>query len=864
MALAWIRPTLANGAPAFEVESGCNKFYEIFLVTRPQRFPELLPGEIVYSSRSQQGLLPTAGGRALFPLPQILRERVGPQNLCLVVKTYRDDRGNGPAVSPLFTSDGTQVILPPADPVREGSMPSFDREALLAQLSNGSGNGGAHRHPPYVAAAPMVRAHGAAPRPGPTRRKFKANGQATIVRADARRPRPRERTVPRVAAGSHQQPLATGLALVCDGVRQLCAEDPKIPGKPSREETIRLFTHVLSHIPSANGQGTAAQALYAQMTGVVRHPDAGRALEQMLGRAVPPRSREQFLQAIASVLGPVVQQVLPQLLPVLLNALGPVLQNLIGRLGQSQGLEARRAREQFFPAIFAALGPVLSNVLPAILPMLTGLLGNLVGGKSLSAPAAPGQPAAPAPAPPPAVPVQTPGAHAAVAAPAVPGAAPGANAVAPNAGAAVAGLLQSIPPDQMAALLGGSGAAGAAGGGGPAGALPMPASVSGMIGQFVSSPEGSAAIGDLVRRIPIEDMLTGYMWKPTIDHNAFISTLPWEKVLSLSDATGAIGTLAVPGRKGLKRLEGVRAAIVDRATLPLDDGSNSWVFVADRPGRLKLEVAAGGQGLDNPFVDVRVSVDGRAETGLERSVFRLTSLGAGEVRHVYIEIPPATLQRAPTDGRPTCVSVRVITKKSERQYYAVETRAMFYVVQPETLVLASDGVLRDTPELTSLRGLASDVPPAALTPDLRSVDWSLSVVPSAPTNGYGRALPLTLARANGDLSLVGGIEFSAIGLADLACRLSENDLSAERLKALEAALNRADGLRSRLALRVRELIPAQPSAGGSIAVRTEMGALEAFLVSFTSVGPDGNPTRREVTRLRLPVPRGINLEPSAA
>ena len=36
-------------------------------------------------------------------------------------------------------------------------------------------------------------------------------------------------------------------------------------------------------------------------------------------------------------------------------------------------------------------------------------------------------------------------------------------------------------------------------------------------------------------------------------------------------------------------------------------------------------------------------------------------------------------------------------------------------------------------------------------------------------------------------------------------------------------------------------------------------AAPAFLVSFTGVSPDGNPSGRRVTRVHVPVPRGISL-----
>jgi hypothetical protein len=125
-------------------------------------------------------------------------------------------------------------------------------------------------------------------------------------------------------------------------------------------------------------------------------------------------------------------------------------------------------------------------------------------------------------------------------------------------------------------------------------------------------------------------------------------------------------------------------------------------------------------------------------------------------------------------------------------------------------------------------------------------------------------LPVVHRAAEGEPTLEGGLSFSPLGLADLAKRRDGVELGASELSALADAIDAGATLRARMSLRVRESVEPQllTRAEKALGIRTELGWLPAYLVSFSGAGDDGNPTRRDVRRVGIPVPRGIELRAS--
>jgi hypothetical protein len=837
MALAWVEEAEQDGHKVLEVRTGKGSpYYEIFLATRPELMrPDMASQRTeanFYSSRRQQGVQRAYGGRSIFTLPHNLLRRFRNGRVYCVVKSYRDERGNGPAVSPVMSMPPSQPILRGIDP--EGSMPSsFDFEETVASLDRSED-----------LFSPRAKSYARSTQ----RRRKRPHARATT-----------ERPV-------MQSELAGALALVGARLQAMTAADPAIPGRPSLRDHVCVLSHLLAQMPSPDGRGTAAGMLNARIRGLSRHQGGARELEHSVleasrhmtrGRKL---SRETAIPAILAALGPVLTQILPQLLPAIM----PMLQGLLARLTSgsqsratkahdvlmaSVGLDAdgRMSREQFLPFL-AALGPVLSNVLPAVLPMLAQMLPSLLGargGRSAGLTAS----GTPAPST---------------------GVAPSAPAAGPPPGSTAAPDPQVLAA-QIQAALASPPATGGSSGTPAAGAQIDPAAFAQLF-QSIGGAGGGAGIGSLlggsghqliksvVDRLPIEKMFDGQAWIPKINHDQWIQTLPWERVLSLSDSASVVSSLFVPGRKRLARLEGVELDLVDRSTTRLGDEHESWIFVADEPARFDLRVRTGSQPLRRPFVDVRVSQDGTPRTGIQRSVFRVESIGASQSKTIQVELPPAVLQRAPRDGRQTCISMRLIEKQGEAGFRGKELRSCFYVVNRHSLVLDAATPAAEAPDLSKLAALRRVVPQTVLGAQPQLVQWEIDTA-SPGVDNLGRYVPVRRRQVGDKAVLVGGLQISPMGLVDLAKRIADNDLNADRIVALKAALEVDLALRHRLSLTAREAVDSAALPGGSqgLAIRTELATITAQLVSFTGVSPHGNPSGREVTRVRLPIPRGISI-----
>jgi|GEM_PF-4522066 hypothetical protein len=804
MALAWIQYSTKNGQPVFEVDTGSNRFFELFLTTRPElmqpQFARNRSQDNFYSSREALGkLLPSSEGKALFPLPQIVRQLFPDGKVYFMVKTFRDEQGNGPALSPVMQGNESRVMMPPVDP-REESMQVFDQEARLAQLSWSASRLAQARRPTALSQ--------------PTRRANRTPGGST-------------------RGGD----LATGLALVCDRLHALSVEDPAFPHPPRYEDIVRIMTYVLSEIPAPGSRASATSALNGQIRGLSRSAVSQRELERSvldahrrLRRAGFRRSRETMAPLLAALI-PMLVQMLPQLLPMLSQLLGGLVR---GASAEQSLVRTTEAPASAAPAA-AGTGAAAGANVQAQLAQL------LAAAAQPSSAAAAATPTTPAPAP--AVPT-----------------APVAQA---KAGAAVS-------PQQAAALLSALQGAGAGAGGGGGGLGSLLGVLGGMGGPAgLGSMGGAGILQSVVDRLPIQKMFDGTVWVPTVDQGGFdrlVQSLPWSEILSLSEPTSVIGAVFVPGRRFLESLRGVKLSLVNRSPLKLNDGRESWIFLADRPARLHLEIVAQSGGLQRPFVDVRVSRDGTPQSGIHRSVFRLPSMAPGERRVADVEISPEILARASTDGQQTCISLRVIEYKDEA-YRAAETRACCYVVQPNNLVLEPGAALREAPELDTLSGLEQRLPQAVLGPELRIVNWLVEAVPGQTLAPNGRYLPVRQRVAGEEVVLEGGLQFSPIGLADLARWAPDNALGAEALGALASAIDHSAALRDRISLRLQEVVEPQvltraADTGKGLAIRVDMGWLPAYLVSFAGANPDGNPTRRQVRPVSLPVPRGITIKPA--
>jgi hypothetical protein len=810
MALAWVSWTPDRSA--FEIETGSNRFYELYLATRPElmqpTFAAARSAENWFSTRAASGLLPSTGGQALFSPPRDTAERFGPGKVFFMVKTFADARGTAPARSPVMGGKDGGLVMTDVDPDANRGVPmettAVDFEELAARLAPvGAAGSGPGR--PRRSRAASTGAGAVAPRP-PARMPHSAR---TV------RPRSAGR-----ARRSDAQAAATALALTCRNLKAATARDPIVPG-PSLRSVAEVLSTALALVPAAGAQeGGPSAAAVCNGLCAGRSPYGGqRELSRHIMRAASesrarslsePRSREQFLPALAA-LAPMLLQALPAILPVIM----PLIQQLLGGLTKAKSLSGPAA----VPADQAAA--------------LQQLLAAVAAGGGASPPPAIGT-----------APAIDPAAGGATAVPVAPALAPAADPAAAAAPGAAPGA--AVSPDMAAALLGAL--QGGEGGGG----------AGGMLGQLGPGGPGHEIVKSIVDRLPIEKMFDGQAWIPKSNYDEWRSTLPWEAVLSLSDPMATTGALFVPGRKELGQLAGVKLAVVERDLTTVPGAGESWIFLADRPARIRVEVNAGEEGLSRPFVDVRVSRDGTPGTALWRSVFRLASLAPRERRVAVIELPVEILQTAARDGSETCASLRVV-QESGGTYDGAELRACFHVVAPTTLVLEPGGVLAAAPELDRLAGLERVIPRAALGPDLRMVQWGVRLAPRAEISGLARHESVGEREIAGERVLEGGLTLSPVGVADLARRREQNELGTENTAELADAIDSGAALRGRLSLQMREEIPPAVQSASTIGVRVEMGWHPAQLVRFGGAGADGNPSRRDVRPVHIPVARGLAL-----
>ena len=833
----------AGNRPALEIRTdNGSRFYEVFIATRPElmkpEFARQRTSDAFYSSRSEQGLLPATNGRALFLLPDRLIDHFRNGQIHFMVKTFRDESGNGPAVSPVMSTTHAPLVagVDPSEDIMHGAL---DHEELLADLRTAPSqrNGGAR--------AASVTAHG--------------------VRARATTHRP----VP--DAG-----IAAALGLFAARMQAVAAADPAIPGRPSRRDVTRILSHCIAEAKLQDGTSAArAMSVHARST----RRNAARQLEREVNQAIAEmsqgdgRSREMFLGGLLSALGPVLSQLLPQILPVVL----PMLQQLLAGAAAGQPAKAKSAsasrnrrdplyahygltadgtlaREQF--AFLAPLLGLLPSLLPSLAGLLPGILGMLKGqsvnarSRGLNATGTAGGTVTGTVAP-----------------------AGGTAAVTPNAGTGGTAVSGNVAPAGAAALdpaklmallqaLKGAPAAGGAANTAAGGAVAMPAmdpealkTLLGAMGgaggiNAIAGGPGHELVKSVVDRLPIEKMFDGRAWIPEIKHDEWIQTLPWDKVLSLSTSASVVGTLFVPGRNQLSKLENVQLDIVDQTLTRIAQGKDSWVFVADAPARIRVRVASKNM-IDRPFVDVRVSTDGTSQGGLHRSVFRLGSLGPDSTRTFTIEIPPGVLARAPRNGAPTCLSIRLVEEVEPAKFRAAELRATFHVVARHTLVPQRSAMLRE--RVPDLKGLDRRIPAAGLD-GVSTLAWSIDVVCDGAA--LGEYAPVTRHSEGDDVALDGGIRITPLGIADLARRASNGALRPDDTAAIEQALRADSALCTRLSLRTREMIT---GARSDHTIRTELGLMPTMLVTFTGISPDGNPTGRQVREVRLPVPMGVSV-----
>jgi len=638
-----------------------------------------------------------------------------------------------------------------------------------------------------------------------------------------------DRTPPalRSQARAGQPAAATALALVAEQMRQQAVLDPRMPN-PGIRPVVQVMTHVLSCLPAPPGAAPVGVSAASYMAGVISGGRPAADGQLALERAVlkshdeltqKPYSHEQFWQFLLQ-LAPYLVQLLPTLLPL--------IQQLLGGASGSKGLGVADGA----PGAGPSSTDTLLKLLAAMPPDKLAELMKVAGGT----PAAPSPPAGGAPA------------GSTTAAPASPrGTAP--PAAAPPAAGTGGQPAASMNPEQIQALLGALG--GGSGGGGGLKSLLEP--TGGIGGDLLKS---------VVDRLPIKEMFDPSRYIPVIDQNALLKMLPWDSILSLSDPTSAIGTVIVPGRRFLRKLPDGRLAITSRTATRLPGGQESWIFMAGSPIRLGLSVTAGGAGLSRPFIDVRVSRHGTAVSGIRRSVFRLRSLGPQERRQVDIELPPDVVATAPTGGKPTFLSIRLVEQGKDDTFSAVETRASFYVVHPHALILDEDATMGAAPELAGIPGLQTVLPAEVLTPQPRAIEWSIGLADSTEVTGDARWLPVRQRQVSGEVSLIGGLQISSVGLADLARRIPGNDLGAEAMVAFKAAVDTNPGLRQRIGLLAQEPVdaPLLARASNGLRVSVEMAVIPASLVTFDGVRRDGNPSTRTVTRMQIPVPRGLTLQ----
>jgi hypothetical protein len=699
-------------------------------------------------------------------------------------------------------------------------------------------------------------------------------GPTAASRAGALSSRPRHRGPMRPRRPEPE--LAGGLALMVARMQEICKRDPELPGAPSMRTMTHILSHCLDQTPGRSGASVAAE-----LNGRIKgggHPVGGaRALEASVLRAAeamdrrhgPEMAREQALPFLAALL-PMLKGLLPTLIPMLAPMLGNLLGGLVGGKSVASSAAIPRGRSRGGIDIAYGLGPdgryaegmsldAIIKVVMDLIPQLAPVFAKMI---SDAAPGVAGQivrglvpQSQPQPQPQPQVVVMPPSAPAKAPQPAAPQGAPlmaqgmDASALAGLLGGAggaggkidpsmIAGLLKNIDPKQISGLL--QGIAGNAGG----------------INQLLGGP-GHELVKSVVDRLPIEKMFDGKAWIPQINHDQFVSTLPWERVLSMSAAEGAVGQLFVPGRKMIKADRRIKLALAGQTMTDLGDGKKSWIFAADRVARIGIAVTAGPEPLSSPFVDVRLSCDGTPGTGLKRSVFRLAPLEAGSSARTAIEIEPEILMAAARHGGRLCLSVRLVQKKAGDggpRFVGNELRLCAHVTPPLRILFAGKEAARDAERLEGLTGLIRRIPGEArgAASHLR---YAVSVVATTPS-GLARHSPLMAQPGPSGEHLSGGLEIAPSGLADLARRQAPDEIDVGAMSDIEAALSGDPALRMQLAAQMTERLPAGKS---DLMVTPVFRAVPAFLVRFDDIDDNGNPARRDVRRIHLPVPAGIEI-----
>lgn len=705
-------------------------------------------------------------------------------------------------------------------------------------------------------------------------------GPTSASRAGALSTRGRRQVVRRKRKA--QPELAGGMALMVARMHEICKRDPRIPGTPSPQTLTRVLSHCLDQTQGRSGASLAAE-LNGRIKGCGTPIGGAHALEASINRAAAAMgrpgstAREQAIPFLAALL-PMVKSLLPSLIPMLAPMLGNLLGGLVGGKSIASSASARQssrtggidvsyglAADGTYSSELAldSIVKVIMDLIPQLAPVFAkmisdaapGVTGQLVKGL------------VPNPQPQPQVIVQpVPVAAPAPGAPASPGVAPAAPVAAPVPGGApllaqgmdasalaglmgggggkidpsmITGLLKNIKPEHITGLI--QGVAGNAGG----------------INQLLGGP-GHELVKSVVERLPIEKMFDGKAWIPQINHDQFVSTLPWERVLSLSDAEGTVGQLFVPGRKSIKADRRIKLTLPTKTVTDLGDGKSSWLFAADRPARIPVSVTAGPERLDSPFLDIRVSCDGTPKTGLKRSVFRLAPLEAGASATSTVEIEPEILTAAARHMGKICVSVRLVQKNgkgAETRFVGNEIRLCAHVSAPHRLFLNAAAPMRMSDALETVSALKRHVP-RDVRANATHVSYGVRFVASGTVAGLARHTPLTGTPGGAGDHLSGALEITPSGFADLARRLSPNTVTADVMAAIEAAMSADPALRMQLGAETIERLPAGDSA---LVVEPVLQAAPAYLVSFEDVDDNGNPARRTVRRVDVPVPAGIRI-----
>lgn len=686
--------------------------------------------------------------------------------------------------------------------------------------------------------------------------------------------------------------LARGLALLTARMQAICARDPAIPGKLGMRSMTRILSTCLDASPAPDGgPGSAAAALNAQIRGASRPLGGRRELEATILSAADelrrnPQAREMAFPALAALI-PLAAKLLPSILPALVPLLGNLLGGLIG--GKSQSASRRGGKSMMGGIdITQGLGPdgrvtgmgfdAIVTTVMQLLPKLAPILTRMIAGAAPSVINAVMRPPAP-PAPMPQMPTPTialPPGMVMPTAPVAPGQATPARPVSPSpqvdgtpapaAGpgpgavpvvaqsltaaatpgatpaidpAMIAGLIKQIDPKTITSLIGA--VAGNAGG----------------INQLAGGP-GHELLKSVVERLPIQKMFDAVALVPEINQDALLATLPLHKLFSLSDAEGVVGQLFVPGRKGIKRDPNIKVALAERTLTPIAGEEAAWIFVTGQSARLQVQVVAGPEALETPFLDVRASCDGSPATGLKRCVFRMAPLAAESMATITVEIDAATLARSVEKGGKLCLSIRAVNKRGSRRnaaFYGAELRLAAHVVRPHCVILDGAAPVRDAPEFADLPGLARPIPASARSGGKR-LKWQILVNGPDAAKGLAELAPIRAEPGMDGETLSGGISISPSGFADLSRRLAPVSTTPDMTGHLARAVADDPALRGRLQLEAVERLPAD---NGPVSFHTVMGAAKATLVCFLDPDANGNPARREVHRIEVPVPLGVAL-----